>query len=517
MRVRAGLVLGGALLLAGTACSSSQPGATPSAAPPVTTPSTSSTSIPPPSPAPTPSASVTPSAPVLPPPTSSTTGTPAISCPSSALPPDPKRPRVELTFTVGNDRRTITGHERVVFTPDLPVTDMVFRLWPNGRGHLFGGSLTVSRARVDGRPVRLVAKSAGGRSGTQGTLLSLPLPGRVAADTVIIADLDFTLALPQAALDRLGSDGQIAWWGTGAPLLAWQSGVGWSRTPGSATPGEMAVSEAADTEVIVVAPAADIVTANGVGAPPVRTSASTRRWRFVNHAARDTVVAVGPLQMITAAVSTSTGTVPVRIAAAPGMGGSAQELISDLGRALAPAVTTFGPYPFPVLNVAILPGLAGTGIEYPGMFLAGAGTGQSIVTHELIHMWFYGMVGNDQELHPWLDEAFATFGEQIVDASLYGAEPQITENLTEIAALPVDSPVSAFEQDFNGYDNVVYYKGAAALMLARARAGASSFDQALRCYVRTNAWTIATGADVAKALTPLPAAVGVLRQAGALR
>ncbi len=439
-----------------------------------------------------------------------------ISCRPDYAPPDPDRPQVQLAFTVGRDHRTVTGHERVVFRPDLPVTELVFRLWPNGRDHLLGGTLTVAKGSIDGRAVRLQAESAGGRPSTQGTLLSLPLGRVVPAGTAVVADLDFTLVLPNATIDRVGSDGQLAWWGTAAPLLSWQRGVGWSRTPGSSALAEMAVSEAAQTDITVVAPAADTVLANGVGEPPTRASATTRRWHFTNPTARDVVVAVGPLQITETRIATPSGTVPVRIATAPGTASSSQEIAADLQRALPLAVTAFGRFPFPVLNVAILPSLAGSGIEYPGMFLIGSGTGQSIVTHELVHMWFYGMVGDDQELHPWLDEAFATYGEQLIDAAMLGVQPQLTDPLG-YSALPVDSPVTAFEQDYYGYDEVVYYKGAAALQRARQDSGAGNFDAAMRCYVRANAWGIATPTDVLRALAPLPAAVGVLRQAGALR
>ena len=66
------------------------------------------------------------------------------------------------------------------------------------------------------------------------------------------------------------------------------------------------------------------------------------------------------------------------------------------------------------------------------------------------------------------------------------------------------------------YFDVVYGKGAAALLAAREAAGAEAFDAALRCYVDANAWTIATPADVAVALADLPEALVVLAEAQAL-
>lgn len=435
------------------------------------------------------------------------------------LTPDPHRPRVSLTFTLSADRATVTGRERVVFTPDQPVNELVFRLWPNGLDHHLGGSLTVTAAQLNGREVTLRASSAGGRPGTQGTLVSLPLGSVSPAGTSIVATLAFTLRLPKPFVDRLGSDGKTAWWGTGAPLLAWVRGSGWVRTPGVDTLAEMAVSEAADTDVTVVAPTGDTVVANGVGSPPVAVSPSQRSWRFTNPVARDVLVVVGRLDTATAMVSTPAGAVPVMVAQAPGLDGSPKEVLLEVQRALPLLVKHYGPYPFQSLSVAVVPGLFGGGIEYPGMFLLGQDADQSVTSHEAAHMWFYGLVGDDQELHAWLDEAFATAAEQLVDVELFNGTLALTPDARELLDLPtpVDSPNSAFVDDPNKYGEIVYFKGAAALVAAREAAGAAQYDAAVRCYINSHAWRVANPADFAAALKALPAAIAPLRRAGAIQ
>lgn len=440
-------------------------------------------------------------------------------CPSSYEAPDPRRPQVTLRFTVGQDRRTIAGQERVVFTPDQPVTELVFRLWPNGVDRHVGGSLTVSAARLDGRAVTPQPTSAGGRAGTQGTLVSLPLGHTSAAGTAIVATLDFTLLLPVPFVNRLGSDGQTAWWGSGAPLLAWVRGSGWVRTPAVDSLAEMSVSEAAATDVTVIAPNSDSVIANGLASTPVSVSSTQRSWHFVNPEARDVLVVVGPLQVVSSTVATQAGPVTVRVAQAPHLVGSPDQTMQELQRALPLLVEHYGPYPFSTLSVVSVPGLYGSGIEYPGMYLLGEDADQSVVSHESAHMWFYGLVGDDQSLHPWLDEAFATAAEQLVDVELFhgtlALQPAAEQALTDTRA--VDSPVSAFVSDPLSYDGIVYTKGAAALVKARIAAGAAPYDAAIRCYLNANAWKVATPAKVALALKSLPAALAVLRKAGAFR
>jgi hypothetical protein len=66
------------------------------------------------------------------------------------------------------------------------------------------------------------------------------------------------------------------------------------------------------------------------------------------------------------------------------------------------------------------------------------------------------------------------------------------------------------------YYRTTYFKGAAALLAARAAAGPAAWDAAARCYAAANAWKIATPADFEAAIAKLPAALRVLRKAGAI-
>ncbi|MCW2548695.1 MAG: putative alanine aminopeptidase [Mycobacterium sp.] len=440
------------------------------------------------------------------------------ACPSSYLPPDPHRPIVDLQFPVGADHRTIAGRERVVFTPDQPISELVFRLWPNGVQYHVGGSLTVSAAQVDGHDVTLGASSGGGRPATQGTILSLPLGHESPAGKSVTAILNFTLVLPVPFIDRVGSDGETAWWGSATPMLAWVRGSGWVRTPAYNTLAEMSVAEAASTEITVIAPKADTVIANGKSSDPVSVSSTQRSWHFSNPVARDVMVVVGPLQVISQVVATPAGDVTVRVAQAPRLTGAPDETMEEVRRALPLLVKHFGPYPYATLEIASVPGLYGSGFEYPGMFLLGEDADQSVITHESAHMWFYGMVGDDQSLHPWLDEGFATASEQLVDVELFNGQLALTPDAQQALAdkRPVDSPVSAFVGNVLGYDQIVYTKAAAALVDARLKAGAAKYDAAVDCYLNANAWQVATPADVATAFKNVPIASSILRAAGAI-
>jgi hypothetical protein len=417
--------------------------------------------------------------------------------------PDPDRPVVELDLRLDDDLRTVTGTETVGFTPDLPTDELVFRLVPNGPGPAAAGNrLVVDAARGDD-----VAGSGYEDAGADGPggLFVVRLDEELPAGEATEVALDFTLTLGEGDFERVGAADGVSWWASGAPLLAWQPGVGWAHDPFVDLPGETATSPVADTTVRVSAPEALTVLMTGDQAAPSAPQDGRRTWTSVEPVARDVSVAVGEFD--TASATGGSG-VEVTTGVLPGADVPARELTTWTLTAIDQLEARFGPFPYATLTVPLLP-IRGGGIEYPSSILL-AGADRLVVLHEVAHMWFYGMVGDSQFRDPWLDEAFATYAESV-------AFP-VSEDAAA-RALGTPGEVGAAMDQFDsaaGYVRRVYGKGGAALVIAREAAGAEAFDAALRCYVDANAWTIATPDDVARALQDLPAALDVLTEAGAL-
>jgi peptidase M1-like protein len=64
-----------------------------------------------------------------------------------------QRPVAGLAFDVADDRRSVTGHESVLFTPDAPTCELVFRAHPNNPTlAASGSSLTLTSAAIDNQP-----------------------------------------------------------------------------------------------------------------------------------------------------------------------------------------------------------------------------------------------------------------------------------------------------------------------------------------------------------------------------
>ena len=422
------------------------------------------------------------------------------TCPTERAEPDPDRPRIDLEFSVADDLRTVTGTETVTFTPDEPTDELVFRLVPNAPD---GGPDELTVDAVRGADVADSGYEAA-EADEPGGLYVVQLADELTAGTSTEVELDFTLSVTGGNFDRVGSDAGVTWWASGHPLLAWEPGVGWARDPFVQVIGETTVSPAADTTITVSAPEDLTVLMTGDQGDPSEPADGRRTWTSAEPVARDVAVAAGDF---TTTQRQTEGGVRVTVGSLDG-DDDATGLAEDTVAAIEDLEEFLGPFPYETQTIIGLPDYGG-GIEYPSAILQ-ASRSDVVLVHEVAHMWFYGMVGNSQFRDPWLDEAFATWAESVVQpSSAAGLRPAL--GLPEDVGLAMDAWDGAEE-----YFSTVYGKGGAALLEARDRAGAPAFDEAIRCYVDAAAWTVATPEDLAAALTDLPEATDVLLEAGAL-
>jgi aminopeptidase N len=156
-----------------------------------------------------------------------------------------------------------------------------------------------------------------------------------------------------------------------------------------------------------------------------------------------------------------------------------------------------GPYPYGVLKVVQSAGRYG--MEGPGIAWIPTGTPSGnlryLVTHEIAHQWFYGIVGNDQAREPFADEAATDFVARRVLGLRRGSRCATDDLDRTIYRYPATC-----------YYEVVYIQGGNLLDNARRKMGSAAFWQALRVYLADERWGIShtrTLLDALDAGTPL--------------
>jgi aminopeptidase N len=128
-----------------------------------------------------------------------------------------------------------------------------------------------------------------------------------------------------------------------------------------------------------------------------------------------------------------------------------------------------------------------------------------ITVHEIAHQWWYGLVGSDQAVNPWLDEALATYSEYAFIEEQFPALKDWWWQFRVNSLSPqgfVDSTVYEFESR-RAYINAVYLRGVRMLHELRDQLGTEGFYAWLRRYAEAGAGRIMTPEAFWSLLTPV--------------
>ncbi|MFN3742438.1 MAG: M1 family metallopeptidase [Anaerolineales bacterium] len=205
------------------------------------------------------------------------------------------------------------------------------------------------------------------------------------------------------------------------------------------------------------------------------------------------------------------GTIPIRSYFLATEQAAGQHITLQAVRFLTLYTAHLTPYPYPVLS--IVESEASDGAEFDGLvFLARrfyqefrGGTRNNLTAigiHEIAHQWWFGLVGNDQALEPWLDEALTLYSEALFyewaenaakwwwDFRVNYFEPQGFIN------------ISIYDGgNFRSYTNAVYLRGGQFLQALRERSGDEAFFAFLRDYAQQMQGKIATRQDFFRILS----------------
>ncbi len=480
MRTRrrpAGVVLAAALVMA--ACSSStnvvaeelQPGPSPTAA------AAEPLFAPTPTAAPTPEPTATP----IPEPTATATPVPTPQpdgpCDAGTLAlANPDRPVYTGSIMVDPPNRSVTGSMSVLFTPDLAVEDLYVRLWPNGPRPAQGGvAMELTSVEVAGTDAIYEMVDP--------TIARILLASSLVAGDSIDVAMTFELFVPAELKSRLSGRDDYMRLGTILPILPWEPGLGWALDPATSLFAEAVSSPVADYSVQVVVPEGFDVLASGV-------VDADGTWTV--EAARDFALSVGRFRTVTG-TAMAPEPVQVTVGVHDTINDDPAVYLNKIIDSLEQYSQRWGQYPWPSLTLAVTPNLSG-GIEFPTHIMQGPNTQGRVTSHEVGHMFFYSLVGNNQGVAPWLDEGLTSYAEFTYEGSPVNSFPIPVGGVGNAT-----QPMTFWETRADIYYRSVYAQTGFALQLLGPQA---DVDCALARYVAANAHQIATAQDFVAAFEP---------------
>ncbi len=200
--------------------------------------------------------------------------------------------------------------------------------------------------------------------------------------------------------------------------------------------------------------------------------------------------------------------VKVRLLYPEDQSANAELTLGALAFALPRASALYGRYPYPTLTVVHPPEPASEagGMEYPTLITTGgawvsawtsARSVEAVTIHELMHQWFYGLLGSNEARSPFLDEGLTSYAElRTLEAGWgtgsafrgFGLELSLTSLGRAFAATRAeDQPVSSAAADFPSFTSLaaLVYSRTATILETLARVyGRDRFEAALGLYAR---------------------------------
>ena len=212
-------------------------------------------------------------------------------------------------------------------------------------------------------------------------------------------------------------------------------------------------------------------------------------------------VVIGDYTVVEDPDSTETGGVPIRNLLPPALAAEAPLRLDLQGEMMTFMVETFGPYPFDLYGIAVVPGFPAalensTLSLFGDRIVASIGFFEAVLVHELAHQWFGNHVTLGDWGDIWLNEGFATYAEWLWIEEREGPaalEAKVAEQHANMALLGLPPPGNPPADDL--FNASVYVTGGLTLHALRLEIGDEAFFETLRTYLDRYAYGTAYTAD----------------------
>lgn len=404
---------------------------------------------------------------------------------------------------------TYTGTQTLVFTnrTEQPLEDLVFHLYPNlGQSATpdpelmnFEGGIEITCAAIDGAPVAPMLEDGA-------WIARLPFAAPLAPGQVANVTLRFVTSSPrnggQGTYGAFSASDDLWTLASSYPTLAIRVGDEWdTRRPNGWS--DFVNSDMALYNVRATMPDGQRLLATG----EVEQNCSSGRC--------EATVTAGPQRDFAMVVvegweeaRRQVGDTTVVSSFPPSLRAGGERALELAADSLARFNENFGVYPYTELDIVPITASGFAGVEYPSLLMIGdryyaEGDGetsflQDVVVHEVAHMWWYNVVGNDVLREPWLDEGLTSYSGEYLYTEWSGeGQRPITDSRQAqlarqgLAETPIDLAVTDYP-DAGTYVGVIYGRAALFFDVLRDELGDETFFRFLREYYRRFAFRQAT-------------------------
>jgi len=408
---------------------------------------------------------------------------------------------IDLTVDVTWGNGSYNGTLSMDYVNDTSATldELFFRLYPNAASIYTGASLEVTAATVDAADVQTAVY-------LEDTVVLVPLPSPLAPNDTVTVALQFSgrAAAPnQGGYGILTKNPSVLTLSAFYPMPAVYGDEGWSLDPVPAV-GDAVSSPAVSTTCALTVDAA--VDCASTGRIVSTTQAENRAEYLIETGlARDFTVVL--LQNVECFERTQDG-VTLRAWFSPATRQAAEVTLEEAAASLALFTELIGPLPYSEIDLVEAPLVHAVGVEFAELVLISAAYAQRpmdpfytvIVAHEMVHQWFYNVVGTDPVETPWMDEALATYLSLVVfeqtGRTLEASNELRKWNRAYQSArgarpdLGVASPLYVFP-NASVYSGLVYSGGGLFLSAVRSEIGDEAFFAGLGEYYKLYTHSIA--------------------------
>ncbi|MGN6483856.1 MAG: M1 family metallopeptidase [Thermomicrobiales bacterium] len=426
------------------------------------------------------------------------------------------------TYTIAADldteKRTIHGTLSVDYINETGTTleTLPFRLYANG-GET--DTIMVDDVTVNAEAVKTTLT-------VDNSVLSVPLATSLAPAASVTVAMAFTVLVPLDSTDQYGMlniDSATGTWAMAEwyPIVAgWDPANGFELDPPSVN-GDPVFSTTSQYHVTVTAPAAWSVVSTGDATTTSITDGDRRTWTIETGPVRDfTMVADADFRSVSQVVDGTTITSWFNA----GDDRSGEAALTYTAQAIALFDKLLVPYPYASFDVVPVELYGAAGVEFPQLiYIAQSYYGENqdlstpndfdfTIAHEVVHQWFYGMVGNNQSLHAFTDEGITNFlssrvyftheyGEAAGNAMFENAAQDVFVSVAGAGADQiVDTPTDDFDTGY-AYAWAAYAKAPVGFNAIYDRIGEDAFLHGLRDYINAFAFHVAQPSDMEAALS----------------